>query len=143
MGSWLLFHTLFCHQVELASLGYIQSGPSQRNSYLCLLVITIDSSFFKSDKALFSCLLTLFAGSWALSRIPAVALRTSSFVSSARFSMPASMLATIFLYGTFDGAGANFGSFCRTSTSVLVRGREEMFIQSENESSQRTCILVN
>ena len=43
--------------------------------------------------------------------------------------MPGSMLATISLYGTFDGAGANLGPFGRTSTSVLllVRCREEMF----------------
>ena len=62
-----------------------------------------------------------------MSRILAVALRMISFESSLRLSIPASMLATISLYEISDGAGANFGPFCRTSISVLVRDLDEMF----------------
>ena len=81
-----------------------------------------------TPRAFFSCLQTLLAGSRALSRIFAAALRMISFESSFKLSIPASsMLATISLYGISDGAGANFGPFCRTSTSVLVRDLDKMF----------------
>ena len=64
----------------------------------------------------------LCGGMRARSRMEAAFVLIMSLVSSGRFLVEASISATIFLYGIFVGANANFGPFCSKERSASVRG---------------------